>query len=223
MTMSRKSRFPIIALTVLGLSACATPQMPAVPSINQNPISISESIERLELYSRPNGMTLSARDQDAVAEFLSAYNRFGDGPLYLNVPGAQSSTMGVQQSAELVRQTMAQMGMGAGGLQTGQYQSNPAAPAPVVVSYRRLKVLPRDCRGLESLTDTHSNRPMASFGCAYYANLGAMIENPRQLLEPYTMGASNAQRRRTVYDKYIMGENPASTQPERQEYRTDDK
>lgn len=221
--MTPQFRLPLImSALALTLTACAVPQSMPRPSINNNQISISESIERLELYSRPNGMSLSSRDQSAVAEFIAAYNRFGDGPLYVNVPGAQSGTVGTQQSAQLVRQTMAQMGMGVGAIQTGQYQSNPAAPAPVVVSYRRLKVVPQDCRGLENLMDTHANRPMASFGCAYHANLGAMIQDPRQLLDPYDMDIPNAERRRTVYDKYIAGEPTATTKPADQERSVDE-
>lgn len=223
MTMKMLMKLPVMMSAVaLTLTACAVPQPMPRPAINNNTISISESIERLELYSRPNGMSLSSRDQDAVAEFLALYGQYGDGPLYVNVPAAQSGMIGTQQSTQLVRQTMAQMGMGIGALQTGQYQSNPAAPAPVVVSYRRLKIVPKDCRGLEDLTETHANRPMASFGCAYHANLGAMIQDPRQLLEPYAMGSPNAERRRTVYDKYITGEITASDTPTSQERSTDE-
>lgn len=221
--MTPQLKLPLILSAIaLTLSACAVPQTAPRPSINNQNISISESIERLELYSRPNGMSLSSRDQAAVSEFLAAYGQFGDGPLYINVPGAQSNTIGTRQSADLVRQTMAQMGMGIGAIQTGQYQSNASAPAPVVVSYRRLKVVEKDCRGLENLVDTHSNRPMPSFGCAFHANLGAMIQDPRQLLEPYALGASNAERRRTVYDKYIQGELTGSARPQDQEVNTEE-
>lgn len=229
MTKSVKTGFTQItvsALVSLGaglmLSACSPQGYNGGSSVNMNPISISESIERLELYSRPNGMSLSARDQDAVAEFLSAYANHGDGPLYMNVPAAQSRMMGTRQTADLVRQTMAQLGMGVGALQSGQYQTNPAAPAPVVVSYRRLKIIPKDCRSGADMMTTHSNRPGPSFGCSHHANLGAMIQDPRQLLEPYSMGPPDAQRRQSVYDKFILGENPASEQPDRQENRTED-
>jgi len=145
--------FGHVVVSAMGLmvTACAAPQAIPGPSINNSQITISESIERLELYARPNGMSLSSRDQSAVAEFLAAYGQFGDGPLYINVPGAQSGSIGTQQSAQLVRQTMAQMGMGVGAIQSGQYQSNPAAPSPVVVSYRRMKVVPQDCRTLANL------------------------------------------------------------------------
>jgi len=212
----------VVSAMGLMVTACAAPQAIPGPSINNSQITISESIERLELYARPNGMSLSSRDQSAVAEFLAAYGQFGDGPLYINVPGAQSGSIGTQQSAQLVRQTMAQMGMGVGAIQSGQYQSNPAAPSPVVVSYRRMKVVPQDCRTLANLMDTHANRPMPSFGCAYHANLGAMIRDPRQLLEPYALGQPNAERRRTVYDKYIAGELTGAEKPGDQERSTDE-
>lgn len=221
--MTPKFKLPLLMSAIaLTLSACAVPQPAPRPYINNQPISISESIERLELYSRPNGMSLSSRDQDAVTDFLATYGQHGDGPLYINVPGAQSGTVGTQQSAALVRQTMAQMGMGVGAIQTGQYQSNPSAPAPVVVSYRRLKVVPKDCRSLENLTETHGNGPYPTFGCAYHANLGAMIQDPRQLLEPNALGASNAERRRTIYDKYILGEETGAPRPANQEVSTEE-
>ena len=44
-----------------------------------------------------------------------------------------------------------------------------------------------------------------------------MIGDPRQLLDPYELTAPDSQRRQTVYDRYIEGENTASTQPDRQE------
>jgi len=49
------------------------------------------------------------------------------------------------------------------------------------------------------------------------SHLAAMIGNPRQLLEPYDMTIPDSQRRQVIYDKYIQGENPASTQPDRQQ------
>jgi type IV pilus biogenesis protein CpaD/CtpE len=43
-----------------------------------------------------------------------------------------------------------------------------------------------------------------------------MITDPRQLIEPYTMQAPNAQRRQVVYDRYINGQSTASERPEGQ-------
>jgi len=74
-----------------------------------------------------------------------------------------------------------------------------------------LKTVPKDCRHLGDTTDTYTNQPYDNFGCFHTANLAAMIDDPRQLLQPYDMTIPDSQRRQTVYDKYIKGENTAGS------------
>lgn len=205
------------ALAATTLVACATPTASTGPTIFNNKIQVAESIERLELYTRPNGLELSARDQAAVSQFLQSYRQSGNGPVYLNIPSSAASGLGVQQAQALIRQNLASLGLGSAAMQTGQYQASYGSPAPVVVSYRTLKTVPQDCRQLGDAADTHTNQPYDSFGCFHTANLAAMIGDPRQLLEPYDMTIPDSQRRQTVYDRYIEGENTASTQPDRQQ------
>ena len=204
-------------LLVATLSACSTPTASTGPSVFNNKIQVAESIERLELYTRPNGLELSARDQAAVNQFLQSYRRRGNGPLYLNIPSHSASGLGAQQAQALIRQNLSGLGFNSAAMQTGQYQAAYGSPAPVVVSYRTLKTVPRDCRQLGDASDTYTNQPYDSFGCSHAANLAAMIDDPRQLLEPYELTIPDSQRRQTVYDRYIQGENTASTQPARQE------
>ncbi len=207
----KKTLFTACLLTVaLGLTACATPSITSKPTHLRNAVQVAESIERLELYSRPNGMELSARDKMAVAQFLDGYARSGDGPIYINRPSNAMSGMGTRQAENVVRGLMAQGGMNPSSVQTGQYNSKPGSPAPVVVSYRTLRAIPQDCRQLDNLTNTYSNQPHTNFGCFQSANLAAMITDPRQLLEPYAAGQPNAQRRQVVYDKYIEGATTAA-------------
>jgi len=218
MTIKKQPLAKLVVLTAstLVVAGCfGTPSHNPQPAIFNNPIQISESIERLELYSRPNGMELSARDQDAVANFIEAYQQFGDGPLYINMPAMAHSGLGAQQAAGIVRQAATQYGVGH-AIQSGQYQHRPGAPAPVVVSYRRLKSVPQNCRFQGDLTSTDLNVPSSNWGCAYHANLAAMIQDPRQLLEPYATGPSNAQRRLMVHDKYIEGQETSAAFPSRQ-------
>lgn len=194
----------------LGLSACATPSQTFAPTHLRNAVNVAESIERLELYTRPNGMELSARDKLAVAQFLDGYARSGDGALYINRPATAVSGLGTQQAEAVIRGLMAQGGLNPAAVQTGQYASKPGAPAPVIVSYRTLRAIPQDCRELGSLTNTYSNQPHGKFGCFQSANLAAMVSDPRQLLEPYALGQPNAQRRQVIYDRYIQGEPTAA-------------
>ena len=189
----------------LGLTACATPTETFPPTHLRNPINVAESIERLELYTRPNGLELSARDKLAVAQFLDGYAKSGDGPLHINRPAQSVSGLGTQQAEAVIRGLMTQGGMNVGAVQTGQYFSRLGAPAPVVVSYRTLRAIPQDCGELGDLTMTFANQPHGNFGCFQSANIAAMITDPRQLLEPYATGQPNAQRRQVVYDQYIQG------------------
>ncbi len=210
-----------LCVAAVGLASCATPKPSAMPSVYKNQITIAESIERLELYTRPNGLELSARDQVAVGQFLQAYGASGDGPLYINIPSATAQGIGAQQAQSIIRQSMSQIGLSSAPVQTGQYQSNLGAPAPVVVSYRTLKAIPRDCRFSDDLVNNYLNQPYSSYGCHSSANLAAMVSDPRQFIEPYDLTAPDSQRRQVVYDKYILGENPASVQPDRQEVDVD--
>ncbi len=206
-------KFTLIAcaLTALtGLSACAAPSQTFKPLQLRNAVQVAESVERLELYTRPDGLELSARDKLAVAQFLDGYARSGDGPLYVNRPANALSGLGTQQAEAVIRGLMTQGGLNSHAVQTGQYASRPGAPAPVVVSYRTLRAIPQDCRQMGSLSDTYSNQTHQNFGCFQSANLAAMVTDPRQLLEPYASGQPNAQRRQVIYDKYIQGETTAA-------------
>ncbi len=218
--LSMKMKTSLLAGTVVFLAGCATPMQSEPPLFRKNPIQIAESIERLELYSRPDGMSLSARDQQAVAGFLSGYGRFGDGPLYMNLPAHSSA--GVVQTRGVVQNLMAEIGMAGAPIQEGQYQSRPGQPAPVVISYRRLKTLPQDCTIRTDLTRTYNNQPYHEFGCSQNANLAAMVQDYSQFLHPYDMAPADMRRRMTVYDKYIKGESPASVIPPNQSISSTD-
>jgi len=199
-----------VLTAILGLSACAAPARTLKPTDLRNTIKVAESIERLELYTRPNGLELSARDKLAVAQFLDGYGHAGEGPLFVNRPSNAVSGLGTQQAESVIRNLMLQSGLNPSAVQTGQYASYPGSPAPVVVSYRTLRAIPADCREMNNITSTFSNQSTAGFGCFQSANLAAMITDPRQFLEPYAAGQPNAQRRQVVYDKYIQGEPTAA-------------
>lgn len=214
----------VLAALMFGVVAtgCSTIDNPTGASINSHPIQVAESVERLELYTRPDGLSLTARDQEAVRQFIQEFGRFGHGPLYVNLPVSPSHAGGVRQAQGMIQQSLAIAGLSQAPVQTGQYQVAQNIAAPVIVSYRRLKTLPKKCGLNTNLLATYSNGPYEDFGCAYNANLAALVEDPRQFIEPYSLSAPDARRRREVYDRYIQGENPASAQPERQEVTAED-
>lgn len=217
MTKSVKTAlFATTSALFLGLGACST-SMPVDPPMNlKNRIQIAETVERLELYARPDGLSLSARDEMAVANFLKAYAAQGDGPLFVNVPALKRPSAGIAQTQDLIKGMMASTGLGYLPVETGQYNTPMGASAPVVVSYKVLKTVVPDCRWLGNLTSTGNNQTYAGFGCSTSANMAAMISDPRQFIEPYPMISPDMERRSVVYDRYIEGQDPSSAQPSRQ-------
>ncbi|MGB6230380.1 MAG: CpaD family pilus assembly lipoprotein [Litorimonas sp.] len=205
----------LVAVPLLG--GCLQGGAMMEPTHRLNPVKVAESVERMELYSRPDGLKLSARDEHAVAAFLQDYAVRGSGPLYVNRPSAALGGGGVVQTDALVTRLMAEVGVPPSAAQSGVYHSRPNDPAPVVLSYRTLRTVVQDCSHISDLTQTFTNGVTPEFGCAASANLAAMISDPRQLIEPYPSDFPNAQRRQVVYDNYIQGTATASARPEGQQ------
>ena len=214
-----KTAKSVISVALLGImiSGCAmkTPSYP--PTVLRNKITVAETVERLELFTGSEGLHLSARDKAAMANFLAQYARSAEGPLYINVPTGVGNSRGIAQAQSAVRSHLSAMGLGGIQVQTGQYNSPPNAPAPVIISYRRLAIAPINCHQGSSLQNTYNNQPYRNFGCAQTANLAAMIDNPRQLLRPEAFENSYAYGRDRVMDKFYKGETTSSPRPEGQE------
>jgi pilus assembly protein CpaD len=183
----------------------------------RNKITVAETVERLEMYVGPNGLNLSARDQDAVDNFIIQYSRTAEGPLYVNIPGAAAQGAGVRQAQSVITSRLQSLGLPPQALQVGQYASRDGAPAPIVLSYRRLTTEPIECQQGSSLTHTSNNQPYGGFGCAQTANLAAMIADPRQLLSPYDLANGPADRRTLVLDGYSTAGTTATPRPADQE------
>lgn len=215
---SPKSKLVLITgLATLMLGACTTYHPSEVPTPLRNKITVAETVERLELYAQPSGLSLSARDQDAVTDFVHLYGQSGQGPMYINIPGNAANGLGAQQAKSAITSRMQSVGIPGSAVQMGSYNTNPGVPAPVVVSFRRLTTAPINCHQGASLTSTSTNQPYNNFGCAQTANLAAMIDDPRQLLAPYALSPSTMIRRSSVIDAYANGESTATPRPGGQE------
>lgn len=198
------------------LTGCAK-SMQTLPTYNQiHKLTVAETVERMELYVRPQGLDLSARDRSAMQGFVNLYANEGDGGMYLNVPSNAAGAPGMTQARAEIQNLLLRSGLSSTPLQTGQYQVPPNAPAPLVLSFRRLAMQPINCGLSGDLTRTSNNQAYYNFGCANQANFAAMIGDPRQLIEPYAATSPNATRRTIGFDKYVEGTDPSSEQPSRQ-------
>ena len=57
----------------------------------------------------------------------------------------------------------------------------------------------------DNLASDRRNLPYANFGCASQRNLAVQVANPADLVGPRTMSPAAAERRDTVYEKYVSG------------------
>lgn len=191
MFFSTKSK-GLTSLALIGvltaLPAC-TPAMESIaPFDTRHKISVAETFERMELYIREQKTNLTARDRSAMRQFVNLYGQEGDGAIYLNIPSNAAGSMGIRLAQTEIQNLIMQAGLSSAPVQTGQYYAPAGAPAPLVMSFRRLAVVPMNCSVSEDVTRTYNNQTLPSFGCMAQANLGAMVSDPRQLLENPQLG-----------------------------------
>lgn len=175
----------VSAVILTGLSACNPYIKTVQPFDIQHKIHVAETVERLEVYIRPTGMNLSARDRGAMRQFISLYGQEGDGAMFLNIPSNSASSNGMRQAKAEIQNLLMEAGMAGAPVQSGQYSAAQGASAPLVLSFRRLAVVPEDCIQNQNITRTYNNQAYDNFGCAGLSNFAVLTGDPKQLLEPY--------------------------------------
>jgi len=200
------------------LPACSTYQDARAPYDEHYKVRVAETIERMEIYVRPEGMNLSARDRAALGNFINGFAQNGGGSgLYMNVPSTMAGSQALGQTQGEIQRMLMGAGLHGAPMQTGQYQARFGAPAPVVLSYRRLGVMPIDCAVNGDLMRSYNNQAYPNFGCSAQSNFAVMVNDPGQILDGRSSDPSIAERRINGVDAYVKGESPASALPARQE------
>ncbi|WP_017932216.1 CpaD family pilus assembly lipoprotein [Robiginitomaculum antarcticum] len=200
------------------LPACSTYQASLPPYDELHKVRVAETIERMEIYVRPGGMMLSARDRAALSKFIDGFAQSGGaGGLYINIPNTALGTPAAGQAQAEVQNMMLGAGLGGAPVQTGQYQARSGGDAPIVLSYRRLTTMPMDCTVSTDLMKTYNNQAPYNFGCSAQSNFAVMVNDPTQILDGYGEDPAIAARRTAGVEAYVTGQSPASTQPARQE------
>lgn len=221
--MSPKFTLRVTALTAIAaiIAGCSTAIPTYAPYDELHKVRVAEMIERLELYIRPEGMNVSARDRSAMMNFFRMYGTEGDGVIYMNVPASAKGTDGLRQAEAEVQSMMTHLGLSPAAIQMGSYPAAPGQPAPIMLSFRRFATLPGNCHNGQNMTQSYNNMPYYNFGCASQSNFAAMVADPRQLLDGYDDDPAMTARRSTVLERYVEGQNTAATQPVRQEIGTE--
>jgi len=195
------------AAALVSLAACATapdtdaPARATATAADHHQIAVSEVGARLEVSFGGGGVDAGAHA--AISEFSSAYLRGGHGPLVLSTPSAEGDAA---RAASEARLQLMQAGVPYDAITVARYEGA-AADAPLVLSFTRYEATPPRCAPIweQDLMRQYDNQPYESFGCANVANLAAMIEDPRDLVEPRGEAPRDATRRATVMENYRKG------------------
>jgi type IV pilus biogenesis protein CpaD/CtpE len=84
-----------------------------------------------------------------------------------------------------------------------------------VIRVKTLFFKPRDCTPTEkSILEKSGGYNGLEFGCAYVNNIGAMVDNPRDIIAPRGSESVNSQRTMRMLRAYIDGDATGSALPE---------
>jgi type IV pilus biogenesis protein CpaD/CtpE len=81
-------------------------------------------------------------------------------------------------------------------------------PNETVIGYDGKNATPPDCAELSRkslLTDAGVRRPSMQWGCATYTNLAAQLANPKDIVEPQTLGPADAAVAASAVARYQSG------------------
>lgn len=140
------------------------------------------------------------------------------GRLAIAVPSGGANEVAAIRVARDLRKLLNGAGIDDGQMAIRAYHAGHEANAAIRISYSRFVAEAPECRvWTENLANDPRNLPYPNLGCAQQRNLAAQIANPADLLEPRRMDPGSAERRDTVWEKYVKGEptHAAKSQDER--------
>lgn len=212
----RLSSFLIGASAVASLGACASMPEPTDPPVasfaDRHQVQVAQTGARLEIDVDANTGALSHKARTDIEAFAGGYLRYGHGAMILSTPSGAANADAAATVAQQARAALQESGVTYNAVAGSTYDASGQAGAPVVLSFTRFEVEPPECAPLweQDLAHQSNNQPWASFGCATQTNIAAMLEDPRDLIEPRAMDPRDSNRRDTVMTAYRAGEPTAA-------------
>lgn len=206
------SRLPLILASLGALGACAsvsTPKGPPVASaMDRHRIEVAQTSERVEIPVKADDSELTPEARESLHNFAAAYLRYGHGALVLSAPSGGANADAASVLAHQTRMSLVEAGVSYAAVAGATYDASGEATAPIIVSFDRFEAQAPECAPLyeQDLAHQSNNQAWDSFGCATQANRAAMIEDPRDLLEPRSEDPRDSARRDTVMQAYRAGQ-----------------
>lgn len=179
----------------------------------RHPIRLETKQESIEIPINDLEASLSNIDEDKLKSFLYQYNNQSRTNLVITVPETGVKAGTARNMLKEILKVADMIGIQKKSIKIGTYQPLSEANTSVRLHFEKAVAIAPDCSNSwsKNLADSYNNDLSKGHGCATRKNLAAMIVNPVDLTRMPAMGASNAQRRIDVFDKYIQGQSTTAS------------
>lgn len=211
--MGLHHKFALATASLLALGGCMqTEEQIRFSTRMHTQIIAEETTAELKIGDIVPGEKLGLQERAAVRAFALAYQDEGHGAVIISRPSNGPDDISAMRASADARAIMLAEGVQQAYIAEGTYDGTGARAAPLIISYRTYNAVVPGCPDLSSIdfTDTSSNAPLPSFGCAVATNLAAMIANPSDLVGVQSMDPADIDRRSIVLSKYRSGEKTSS-------------
>ena len=208
------------------LAACSSSGADHLPAsvaqgtvLDQHTISVAKRTAFLEIEIDPRASELSRVDKAEIAQFVSAYQSVGDGPLIMSLPASSANPQLAVTAVVEARAIAWESGVQYEEIAGNHHGVDSEVAEPMILAYQTYDAIAPNCGTLASidLADTSTNSEMPTLGCAVRTNVAAMIANPGDLLGQRPLDRADLLRQQTVLERFRAGQ---STPSERSESET---
>lgn len=200
----------VFAVSAL-VSACVSAGSAGAPPLTATSryvLQVEPGVDRIALAVHDNG--LSTTQQAALADLAARFAQARGDIIRVETPTGDDPV--AHQVAWNTRDALVARGVPAARVQVVSYAA-PAARAPILAGFETVQAFVPNCAATQAgMRSSFSNQPSASFGCAVTANLAAQIANPRDIVAPAALAASDTGRRGKVFDTYRAGATTSAPQ-----------
>jgi pilus assembly protein CpaD len=206
MTTRDLLRFASLAAVLLA-GSCAQPgdinsPLTSYSPTDNYPITVAPGSETLHVSYVGPTTGMSPEDSAAFDAFIAQYVEHGSGAISVSVPQGPAE----QSEITYFGERLFAMGVDRARILVGTH-AVANGDGRVEVNFVQYKAETKPCGDWSvDVAEDAENTPMPNFGCSVQHNIAAMVADPRDLIAPRPMSASDANRRETVMGHYEKGE-----------------
>jgi pilus assembly protein CpaD len=209
---------------LLAAAACSSDQPSGPPPQavdfdyrQKHPLIVEPTVALLQITAQHGA--LAAADRRRVEGFAAEYVRRGDGVLEVSVGGMAADDSAARAFAQQVAGNLLDAGLKSAEVRLQLVIDDPdIVPGRALLRFASSTVQLPECDDWSSGT---RNAPSPNFGCSMQHNIGAMVANPRDLVQPRPVDARPGLRGSDAIEKLNQGQAPwsvplpfgSSTQP----------